>query len=211
MKRARPAIIMVFAILHLVFGGLGIFIDICSGITQASGGAKVFTVGNNPQQVEQQQTIQTTIEDRLPAYKAYMYGSLAVSFFLSTSLLVAGIGLLSMKPWARILSLVYAFVSLLEKIVRVIYSVMFLLPVYDEILTKLAEDRNQPFLATGMKFGLILGVAMIFVTMIYPLAVLIAMLTSTARKAMQPGSPGDQNSLDHDGQGEEVEDYRDER
>jgi hypothetical protein len=209
MKRARPAIILVFAILHLVIGGLGIFIDICSGISQASGGAGGFTGANNPQQAEFQQSIQKTMNEKAPAYNAYVYGNLAVSVFLSISLIVAGIGLLSMKPWARVLSLLYAVVSLLQKVAGAIYMFLFIMPAYDEIAKNLPNDSNRQLLEAALKLGQVMGAVMIFVTMIYPLAVLIAMLTPSARKAMQ--TTGLRGEFDAGDQEEEVEDYRDER
>lgn len=138
----------------------------------------------NAQQAQLQNTLQKQFQEKIPAYNAYLYGGLAVSFFLSVALLTAGPGLLAMKPWARTLSLVYAGVSLLDKIVKLIVLFLFILPAQEELMKTLAANTNPALPMSFLRIATVVGQITAFLTFIYPTAVLIAMLTPTVRKSL---------------------------
>ncbi len=94
----RPTSVTVFGILNIVFAALGIL-----GVL---GSLMVFTVlvtsSNNP--------VVQVIHDN-PAYAAWMKIGGVLGLIVSGGLLAAGIGLLLLRPWGRILSIAYSIYS----------------------------------------------------------------------------------------------------
>ena len=90
----RPTSVTVFAILNLVFAALGVF-----GLI---GSLTLFTTvdaGNNP--------VVKIMQDN-PGYKTWIMASIPLGLAACIVLLASGIGLLSLKPWARWLAIGYA-------------------------------------------------------------------------------------------------------
>src|SRR5262245_6550476 len=103
----RPLSITTIAILHFVFGGLGILFGICGGITLAAGGGSqnwFMSSGgpsaNQDQMQKMQQDLQKAIEGG-PAYQAVQIGNLVLDLAISVTMIVSGVGLLQLRPWGR--------------------------------------------------------------------------------------------------------------
>jgi hypothetical protein len=134
------------------------------------------------------------IEDHVPSYQAFTYGQLAVSL-----LLVGGVGLLNMRPWGRSLSLVYAPLSILNRLFGVVYGFAVVLPVTREYLQLVA--RQNPRMAgavAGGEIGGIIGLVASFVVILYPIAVLVILLHPRVAAAFrgegrpaEPAEPAD--------------------
>src|SRR5262249_2521803 len=116
----RPTAVLVIAICHFLFGGLGLFCGVCSGVMSASGAGKEFgkefAKGLNPdaeRQAEKTQANERIKEARVPGYRFEKSFEVAMDWVLSLALVAAGFGLLYMKPWGHWLSTGYAIARIL--------------------------------------------------------------------------------------------------
>jgi hypothetical protein len=193
MQKRRPVSVLVIAILQLVIGGLGIVCGLCAGAGSVAGD-NPFQAGaaNNPEQVKLKELTKKLEEKtkeiqerKVPAKRAYEIGNQVLNWVLSIAMVLSGIGLLKMQSWARLLAILYAVVSFLHKVVVAIYTFAFLNPAHQEALEQIpAQDRQT--LGPIMTFALIFAGIMVFVTMIYPLVVLIVMVLPSVTRAFRP-------------------------
>jgi len=212
MQNRRPTSVLVIAILQLVFGGLGIVCGICGAVGSGFQDNPAFQGGgaNNADQAKMKEAAKKfeektkeIEEKKAPGLHVYEVAAHVMGWVLSVAMIVSGLGLLKMQRWARGLAIVYAILSLLHKIVVAVYTLAFLNPAAQEALQQIpAEDRKV--LETITNFTFILGDVLIFVTMVYPIIVLIVMLLPSVARAFRPYDP------DRDlGEAEDHEDYRD--
>jgi hypothetical protein len=206
MQRRRPTSVLVIAIFQLVFGGLGMVCGACALVGAAAGDGQQFQMPGAPKDPDQEKLeklIQQVEDKDVPGKKAFDIGDQVVNWVLAIALIASGIGLLKMQSWARALAIIYAIVSVLEKIVGLIYTFAFINPALREALQQMpAEDRTkvEPFVT----LGIVGGPVILFVMMIYPVIVLIVMLLPSVARAFRPYDP------DRDlGGMEDHEDYRD--
>src|SRR5262245_33118689 len=102
MRRQRPGVVTTFGILNIVFGVLGIVCTICGGVALFGVMALASNLPKN--------------EFNFPPFpdkvKSLTVVDMALGTVMAIALIVAGIGLLGMKPWARLLSLAYGGVKI---------------------------------------------------------------------------------------------------
>jgi hypothetical protein len=184
MIRKRPTAVLVLAILHLVGGTLGLLLTLCGGGFQLAGGGQMFAGGpggaNQPPQAKSQQEFQKRfekhLEAELPHQKAVTYTSLGLDLVLAVMLISGGIGLLSMQPWARVVSLVYAVLSILAKIFGLI-NLAFTWPVMSAFIEQEARrDPNLQMMASMMPPIMAVTAVVTALLMIYPIVVLVILL-----------------------------------
>jgi hypothetical protein len=94
----RPTSVTVFGILNIVFAAFGILSVLGSVMLFAATAA----TSKNP--------VIQIIHDN-PTYAAWLKVSVGLGLIASVALLAAGIGLLKLKPWARMISIVYSVYS----------------------------------------------------------------------------------------------------
>jgi hypothetical protein len=150
----RPAAITVFGILNIVFAAFGIF-----GLL----GSAVMLFGtpdsNNP-------VIKIMHEN--PGYATWLKVNLLLGIPSCACLAASGIGLLRLKSWARILSIVYAVYAILLGFLGVAINVIFLvLP-----LLRRAQEQNGPE-AVGFIAGAIGGSLGGCIGLVYPVLLLM--------------------------------------
>src|SRR5262249_2415636 len=94
--------VKILAILHIVFGVLGILIGL-AGFAIFGGTAALVHMDHDPDA--------TSVVPMMGAI-----GGIVLLFFLALSIpgLIAGIGLLSYKPWSRILTIVVSIIDLIS-------------------------------------------------------------------------------------------------
>jgi hypothetical protein len=174
--KQRPAAVLVLAILHLVGGGLDLVGQLCSGAMQAAWSGNPFSMQGGAGQ-EPAIRLQKAIE-AIPGQRAFTVGELGINLVLDAMLIAAGIGLLSMKPWARILSLVYAPLAILNRLGVFAYTLLVLMPAFDSLFaqelgrdpqTEVALQAASSFMRGIMIFSAVVN--LVFV--IYPIVVLI--------------------------------------
>jgi hypothetical protein len=219
MIRKRPTAVLVLAILHLVGGGLGLVCTVCTGGMQLAGGNQMFAgpaggANQSPQvksQQEFQKRLEKHVETELPHQKAVTYANLGLDLVLDVMLISAGIGLLSVQPWARVVSLVYAALSILAKVIGLV-NLAFTWPVMSAFIEQ--EGRRDPNLQmmTSMMPAIMVGTAVVTVLfLIYPIVVLVILLRPSIAAAFRgeyPPTPAEQEEpwgADRDRQGERDE------
>src|SRR2546428_12207469 len=133
MQPRRPTSVLVIAIFHFILGGLGLLL----GVIGLAGSLMVYATlasapppppsATGPAAVTPAAQYQY-LDAHLPYWKEVDLTSAAVSLVLSALMVVAGVGLLKMKPWGRTLSLVYGVGSILYQIGVFIYALAYRLP-----------------------------------------------------------------------------------
>src|SRR3954469_5187230 len=109
----RPTSVTVFGVLNLVFGVFGVFGLIAS--------AAIFALplsANNP-------VVKIVHEN--PGYAAFLKLSIAVGVLALGALVAAGIGLLLLKAWARILSIIYAIYAMIAGLIGVVLNFVYVM------------------------------------------------------------------------------------
>jgi hypothetical protein len=195
MPSTRPTSITVIAILQLIFGGIVVLFYVCSGlITLASpmlAGVKGQAQKNNQPgaAVTFEEGLEKAMAD-LPAAGVLRYVNYAVNGFLILAMIVGGIGLLRMHNWARVLTILYAVVSIADKVFDLIYSLMYEIPAVRAFLQTFHPANDQEkFMVNLLDVGIRLGPVIPVVLMIYPMIVLAYMLKRSNREAFQaPGA-----------------------
>jgi hypothetical protein len=193
MPRTRPASVTVIAILHLIFGGLWLLCGLGSLGMQASGLQDMFmNVGNvapsnNPQLAKQQDMQKQVMEfSRKMSYSPVEYATHVQYVVLSILLILSGIGLLKMAPWGRMLSLVYATLSILSNMALIVALVTVSIPLVQEYADKLAvhgqEGQTAGILIKG---GVSVAIILSLVSMIYPVIVLILLFRPSVAAAFR--------------------------
>ncbi len=161
----RPTSVTVFGILNLVFGGLGV---LCTPMSMMF--LFLLTTPENPISHAMNMNV---------GYRVYLIWVAVVGVLAAFVLVAAGIGLLQMKSWARLVSIGYAIFSIVMGILGMIVSNIFVFG------PAIADARARgPAAAAGM-VGLAMGVAGGVLGMIYPVALLIFMTRPRIRNAFQ--------------------------
>src|SRR5258708_6706579 len=150
MARKRPTSLLVFGILHITFGTLSLLGALCGGIYLLSGVQEQMAQTQNanaaltkdPQEIElaEYQLRALGAQHKAPFYDANLAGTSVLNVVLCTLLIVGGIGLIKVAPWARAVSLTYAVLSILSSVWAAIYNVFILLPAMNAFLD--AEVQN---------------------------------------------------------------------
>lgn len=217
MRRHRTTPILVFGILHLVGGGLGLLGSLCGvGSLLMVNSIGSFTPPTIPARPGQPQLpmppsgdqLMKQLYDTVPGYRAFTIGSLTFDFLLEFMLIAAGIGLLTVQPWARWLSLVYAPISILIRLGSFFYSLIWVLP------ATRAVYANNPALAGFSALATIssgIGVFMTLLFILYPIAVLIVMLMPSTAAAFRGEAPARGEDGDLDDEEESDDDRWDQR
>ena len=167
----RPTAVTVFGILNIVFAALGFLGGIFSALT-------MFILPHdtsNP--VFKMMNEQPTL---------YWWTLLAtvIGVALAALLLVAGIGLLKMKPSGRVMSVYYSIATLVLGLVGLVINSVFLI----SPLVAQAEKSSGPE-AAGAVGGVIGGVCGGSCALIYPIVLLIFMTRPKLVAAFNPPAP----------------------
>ncbi len=163
----RPVSTVVFGVLNLAFAAMGLLsfimtVPMLLSRDAARGNPIVELAQNNP------------------GYGLFMKISMPVGIAAMVVLLLAGVGLLLLKPWGRRLSIVYGLYGVVAGIVGVALNCHFLLP----LLAKAAEMPAGPARA-GWIGGIIGGIVGGGLGVIYPAVLLCFMFRASIKAACQ--------------------------
>jgi hypothetical protein len=191
MQRRRPTAVLVIAILHLVFGGLGLVCTLGGGLMDLAGTQQALAKAGDAQQrqqaAQQQRRKEVTEQvhaERIPLYRAYTVTNRVLSTLFCIVLVAAGLGLLHMQSWARWLSVGYAVLSILANLGVFVYTIAFFIPAGHEVFQRLPPQSDQEQLAYNI--ANVAAPAGPCVMMLYPAAVLIVMLLPSVGAAFRP-------------------------
>jgi hypothetical protein len=179
----RPTAVTVFGILNIIFGVLGLT---CTPVGLLMSTFTGSMMEDMPETAQMQQAPWLEMMNN-PAMKTYTYVSTALGMVAAALLLAAGIGLLKLRPWARMVSIGYAVYAILSVIVGGIFSYYF---VYAPMFENMSSEGGPE--AAGFYGGMIGGMFGGFCfSLIYPVLLLIFMFLPGVKAAFQPewGTP----------------------
>jgi hypothetical protein len=205
-RRELPTVVLVLAIFHFIVGGYELLCGVCGGITLLTNPdtAALFSFGNPQlaqQQQAQQEAMQRVLNERVPHLKAYQAESVAVSLALAVVLIAAGVGLLSLRGWARTLSLAYAVLSILQTLLAAFYSFVYVAPANEEAFRQMpALNPQQAHMNQSLgQMMMPLMVVGVLIQLVYPVTILIIMLLPSVRAAFRgeavPEGPEDYHDV----------------
>jgi hypothetical protein len=130
MTPKRPTALTVMGILNIVFGSLGLVCSLCAGI------GYLFMLSNSPLLNLKAGGVNVNpftdqwefMKREVPGYPAFMIGGLVEGLIGGTLLLIAGIGLLKVQSWGRVLSLLYALLTIVAQIFSLIFTLAYVNP-----------------------------------------------------------------------------------
>ena len=207
MQPHRPTSVLVIAIFHFILGGLGLLgglFGIASSVivysqssTPAPAPAAARPAGPAGITVAAQNQF---LNARLPYWKEIGILFNLLDFAISVLMIVAGVGLVQMKPWGRTCSLVYGGASIVSQVGRLIFTVGFFLPAMSDFYDSLASPGSglPPGFSNIMKWALIGGVAVSLLGFVYPIIVLILLSRRSVLAAFSGAPPtGFEDEADH--------------
>jgi len=170
MKLQKTTAVTVLGVLNIVFAALGIFGVIGTlALFATSSGAS-----NNP--------VIKIMHDN-PGYALWMKMSIPMGLVACGALLVAGIGLLKLLPWARTVCIIYAIYAMVNVVLSTVINYFFLVrPMMEQAQGKSGAEAGA---AIGGAVGGMVGGC---IGLIYPIVLLIFMLrlrTVTAEETAQ--------------------------
>jgi hypothetical protein len=203
MNRARPTLVVVFAVLNIVFGSLSFLFTLCSGVGQValdrmsrSGLARANILKDMAEASDQ-------LRQEVPGYGIAGPAAVVVLLVLSLTLVVAGIGLLKMKPWSRRITIIWSWALILYEIAWTTYQVTLINPVQLRIQQQMMAKQAKAmpdFLGSTLTAVITVVFALLIIVYAVGLLVVVCLPAIQAAFAGQPlASPG------------EPPDYNDER
>jgi hypothetical protein len=176
------------AIFQLVFGALGLACDLLGLVGQAAS-----LGGPGAGQTAQ---IEKDMEAALPYYKPVGFAFLGVDLLLSVLMLVSGLGLLQRQPWGRPVTIGYAVLSIINRLIATAYNAFLVMPVMKDALAKHGGANAQAagILSAATGVGLFIG----FLFILYPIIVLIVMARPDVKALFGAGGPAADVPPDYD-------------
>jgi hypothetical protein len=168
METKPPATIKVCGIMNLVFGGLGICGSIPTLMMITNPKVMEFGTGvPNPALVAM---------EKVPFYGMFMKGAVIVGIPVTILLIMAGVGLIKERPWARKATIGWAIWTTVLAVVTLYVNVQYLFPAMMEQTTVVGTQVPAAAQQAGKIGGIVGGVVGGLFSMAYPIAALI-MLT----------------------------------
>jgi hypothetical protein len=166
----RPASIIVFGILNFVFAAFGVIGLIAS-----------FALFSAP--ADSSDSVIKLIH-QVPAYAAWLRICIPLGILSCAALLAAGFGLLTFKPWARLLSIAYAIYAIVFVIAALGVNLYLMVqPFFDQVGQK--QQLEAAAAVGGPLSGTVGGIFWI----VYPAALLAFMLNSKVAAAFASPAP----------------------
>jgi len=164
---SRPASLIVFGILNILFGVLGL----CG--TAGSSAMFFMELPRDPAMPNPM----LDLLDSNPTFRLFMQVTLVLGGLASLALLAAGIGLLLTKAWGRMLSIGYAWYAIVSGIVSMIVQWTSV------VQPMLAARQGDAIDVFGLVVGNLLGSLFSFA---YPIVLLVFMNRAPVRAALAP-------------------------
>ncbi len=123
----RPTAVTVIAVINFIVGGLGLLGLLCGGAALLFLFSVLGNVNPPPGQPNPLKEVQGLFES-IPGYIPFIIASSVLGGIWAIVLIVAGVGLLRMRRWARLACLVYAIYTILGTVGSTIYTFAVVIP-----------------------------------------------------------------------------------
>jgi hypothetical protein len=211
MPTQRPGALTAAAILCIIYGSLGAMSGVCgiAGMALQGAGGKNLLAGNDPAQAEMQKKMEEALERKLPGHAAFDLSYALLSLLTAIGLLIAGIGLLGVRPWSRMLAMTSAIAAMIPLILHALYLIVFVIPIMGEV-AQVVQDAlpqkgpgPQPAQVIGVVKAVMIGImvmlAVFKVLWVIYLAVVMMLLSRpnirAAFASVAPADYGDKGGL----------------
>ncbi|MCS6852150.1 MAG: hypothetical protein NZ700_13390 [Gemmataceae bacterium] len=189
MERKRPGVVVVMAILNLVFGVLGLIGGICGGglIVLILGGFSAMAKEMDPQERAEL----TELISLFDQWSPLLLGQITLGLVLSVVLLVAGIGLLMMRPWGRWLSIFYAVAAIGLSVVGLVVTLTIVNPAVEKLQAEMMRregrlEQHKGFAGVQRVTNIMSAVTGSLCSMVYAVVLLVVMLLPSVSAAFAP-------------------------
>jgi hypothetical protein len=183
MARTRPTVVLVMGILNIVLGGLGLLTSLCGG-----GLIVLMRYGNipGPNNEPLYKGFWEVMDKEVPDYFKLAMITIGGGMLLLGLLIVAGIGLVTMRRWGRTLSVFFCIVFALMQTASVVWSVAKVNPAAQE--AQAAMMKSMPPQAQSMSFndpgfGAAFAIFIYAIELIYCIALLVVLFLPSVRAA----------------------------
>jgi hypothetical protein len=189
MRTKRPTSVLVIAIFHFIFGGLGLLCGLPGFVMQASGMDRAASAGAGQTQQqkelhEMQERVKQRTEQAAPLTAPFLLVNMVLNLLISLLLVVAGFGLVKMQPWGWWGSVVYSVARIVMQVYILLFNLLYSLPIGGRILEEELKSRPtlQPY---AWIFQIItpIAIGVAALGLIYPIIVLIVMSRPKVRAA----------------------------
>jgi hypothetical protein len=212
-SRPGSGAVTTIAILHFVGGGLGLLQSFCRGANAfflyqiGTGNMPAGPVGPG-----QRLPLELALFSKAPGFFASQVAMTGVGLVLDVLLIIAGIGLLSRKSWARWGSVGYGVLSLIFKLIIIVYWIAVVAPVIGKLEAeeagKIKQDQmGQQQLHVEARTLQITQPAILGVLMIYPIVVILVMFMPSVKRYFQEDDRYGRDDDDYHDRDRYEEDY----
>ena len=171
MAGARPTAVTVFGVLNIVFGALGLLGTPFSAMVLAASDAR------NPVVVVLRENA---------GYRAWFILGHCLGVVVAIALVVTGIGLLKLKPWARKASIAYGIYAIAMGVIGFIVNAVYL---FGPLMERARQAHGaEAGAAIGGTIGGALGGCL---ALVYPVLLLIFMTRPNVAAAFRTQAPQD--------------------
>jgi hypothetical protein len=190
-------------ILNIVFGSIFLLCYVCSGLSlvtnAGAGGGGGFGGGMD------QAAMWNFMTNEVPGYVAFSAGNVLLNLLASILLLTSGIGLLNMRSWARVGSIVYSILTILMQIAALVYQLAFVNPAMTRFFREFAGRGGLPDMSPFMTIITVISVIVYVILMIYGIILLIVMLNPRVSAAFAGHAPVGEYEAERPDDGDDYE------
>ena len=200
MPRRRPGSVTAAAVLAIIYGSVFTFCGLCGIAGLAMQSANPF-VKADPQQAQLQKQLEEAMQREVPGYKVQQIAGPVLGLMFAMAMLAAGVGLLGMYSWARLLAIIDASVIILFNCVQTVYAAVFTFPAINRVFTNVLPNvmkaqakgaRMPPGFEEGMRIAMmgVVGLAVLVqvAVIVYLLVLIVLLLRSNVRAAFASGT-----------------------
>jgi hypothetical protein len=139
--RKKPVAVLVFGILNLVFGSLGLVASLCCGLSIAGFYLLMTSVYQqvDPPDKKELEALWRAFSENVPLLVPMVIGSLVLSFLLGLMEIISGIGLVRIRNWGRWLCGVWAVLQMMT----VAGSLFFQIVIFGPGAQKATQDLQK--------------------------------------------------------------------
>lgn len=178
MTPQRPPVLVVMAVLNFVFGGFGLVALLCLGAIALCFGSMASQAPPGPRGSPNPMQEMWGMYQSIPGFIPYTVVTSIMGLVMATLLIVAGIGLLKVRPWARVLCVIYSVYTILATIGGLIYSIAIVNPaieLWQQDLNRRMAGGGPPPPTMGGGANNVMSVAGSVMGMAYAIALLVVM------------------------------------